>query len=428
MRAMILAAGLGTRLRPLTYVMPKPVAPVLNRPIVAWIAELLKRHDFEDVVANLSYRPEQIREVLGDGSGFGLRITYSEEPEPLGTAGGVGKVRDFLSETDSFLIISGDALTDIDLSALRKAHEANVERGAILTIATKRVEDTTQFGVVITDQDRRIQGFQEKPEPAEALSDLANCGIYMSTRAIFDHFPPPDFKSPAGDDDQPPGFVDWAMDVFPALLDGDIPFYSHEIDDYWNDIGSVGEFVQGNLDALAGKVGIEPPAPEVSSGIYAGAGSDLDGVKVKPPVLIGVRLPGGDGGRRARARGGRRRLPARRGRHASGLRGAPRRRGPGRGARRWWPLRGGGRPPAGLSSRQTVPRIANAPRPAARTTPRATIPVSQQRRTCTAAGSPRTALRKCSPMPPSSSRPISGRRRAAKSPAPHSPSRASTNR
>src|SRR5919201_6343445 len=129
MRAMILAAGLGTRLRPLTYVMPKPVAPVLNRPIVAWIAELLSSHGFGDVVTNVSYLPEQIREVLGDGSGFGLQITYSEEPEPLGTAGGVGKVRDFLSETDSFLIISGDALTDIDPGAMRAAHEANVAKG-----------------------------------------------------------------------------------------------------------------------------------------------------------------------------------------------------------------------------------------------------------------------------------------------------------
>jgi mannose-1-phosphate guanylyltransferase len=284
---MILAAGLGTRLRPLTYVMPKPVAPVLNRPIVAWIAELLQQHGFEDVVTNLSYLPEQIRDVLGDGSDFGLRISYSEEPEPLGTAGGVGKVRDFLSETESFLIISGDALTTIDLRAMREAHEANVERGAILTIATKRVDDTTQFGVVITDDEGRIQGFQEKPGPAEALSEIANCGIYMFKREIFDHFPAPGYKSPAGDEDQPPGFVDWAMDVFPALLDGDIPFYSHEIDAYWNDVGSVGEFVQGNLDALSGAVGLDPPAPEVSAGIHAGEGSDLDGVKVKPPVLIG---------------------------------------------------------------------------------------------------------------------------------------------
>lgn len=284
---MILAAGLGTRLRPLTYLMPKPVAPVLNRPIVARIAELLNEHGFDDVVTNLSYLPEQIREVLGDGSEFGLRITYSEEPEPLGTAGGVGKVRDFLAETESFLVISGDALTDIDLSAMRGAHEEHVAEGAIATLATRRVDDTTQFGVVITGEEGRIQGFQEKPDPAEALSDLANCGIYMFRREIFDHFPPDDYKSPAGDDDQPPGFVDWAMDVFPALLDGDIPFHSHEIDAYWNDIGSVGEFVQGNFDALAGKVGIAPPAGEVSSGVYAGDASDLDGVKVKPPVLIG---------------------------------------------------------------------------------------------------------------------------------------------
>jgi mannose-1-phosphate guanylyltransferase len=287
MRAMILAAGLGTRLRPLTYVMPKPVAPVLNRPIVAWIAELLAGDGFEDVVTNLSYLPEQIRDVLGDGSEFGLRITYSDEPEPLGTAGGVGKVRDFLSESESFLIISGDALTDIDLSAMRKAHEANVAMGAIATLATKRVEDTTQFGVVITDDEGRIQGFQEKPDPAEALSDLANCGIYMFRREIFDYFPPPDHRSPAGDEDQPPGFVDWAIDVFPALLDGDVPFYSHEIDAYWNDIGSVGEFVQGNLDALNGAVRIEPPVPRISDGIYAGNGSDLDAVRVKAPVLIG---------------------------------------------------------------------------------------------------------------------------------------------
>jgi mannose-1-phosphate guanylyltransferase len=288
MRAMILAAGLGTRLRPLTYLMPKPVAPVLNRPIVARIAELLAKHGFTDVVTNLSYLPEQIRAVLGDGSEFGLRITYSEEPEPLGTAGGVGKARDFLAETESFLIISGDALTDIDLSAMRDAHEANVAKGSIATLATKRVDDTTQFGVVITDDEGRIQGFQEKPDPAEALSDMANCGIYMFRRAIFDHFPPPDHKSPAGDDDQPPGFVDWALDVFPALLDGDIPFYSHEIDAYWNDIGSVGEFVQGNFDALEGKVGIAPPGDEVSPGIYTGDASDLDAVRVKPPVLIGA--------------------------------------------------------------------------------------------------------------------------------------------
>jgi mannose-1-phosphate guanylyltransferase len=288
MRAMILAAGLGTRLRPLTYLMPKPVVPVLNRPLVARIAELLAGHGFTEVVANLSYLPQRVRAVLGDGSDFGIEVTYSEETEPLGTAGGVAKVADFLRQTESFLVISGDALTGIDLTAMRKAHESNVAGGAIATLATKRVDDTTQFGVAITDEEGRVLGFQEKPDPAEALSDLANCGIYMFRSEIFDYFPPPERKSPAGDPDQPPGFVDWAQDVFPALLEGDVPFHSHEIDTYWNDIGSVAEFVQGNLDALAGEVGIEPPADQVSAGVYAGDGSDLDGVKVKPPVLIGA--------------------------------------------------------------------------------------------------------------------------------------------
>lgn len=285
---MIMAAGLGTRLRPLTYLMPKPVAPVLNRPLIVHIAELLARHGFREVVANVSWLPEQIKTALGDGSEFGLEVRYSEEGEPLGTAGGVGNVRDFLSEDDSFLVISGDALTDLDLTALREAHEANVSKGGIATLSTKRVDDTTQFGVVITDEGGRIQGFQEKPDPAEALSDLANCGIYMFRREIFEHFPPERHESPAGDQAQPPGFVDWAQDVFPALLDGDVPFFAHEIGDYWNDVGSVEEFVQGNLDALEGKVRIEPPGERTAEGVWSGEGSDLDAVKVKPPVLIGA--------------------------------------------------------------------------------------------------------------------------------------------
>src|SRR5687768_90626 len=125
MRAMILAAGLGTRLRPLTNLMPKPVAPVLNRPLIEHIGELLAKHGFTEVVVNVSWLPDQIRDALVDGSSVGLEVTYSEEPEPLGTAGGVGRARDFLREgADSFLVISGDALTDVDLTALREAHES----------------------------------------------------------------------------------------------------------------------------------------------------------------------------------------------------------------------------------------------------------------------------------------------------------------
>jgi mannose-1-phosphate guanylyltransferase/mannose-1-phosphate guanylyltransferase/phosphomannomutase len=281
---MILAAGLGTRLRPLTYLMPKPMAPVLNRPVMEHIARLLAGHGFTNVIANLSYLPEQIRDQFGDGSEFGIELSYSEEPEPLGTAGGVGKVRDFLAQSESFLIISGDALTDIDLAAMREAHEAH---DGVATLVVKRVKDTSEYGVIVTGADGRIQGFQEKPDPAEALSDLANCGIYMFRAEIFEYFPPPGHRSPAGDDDQPEGFVDWALDVFPALLENDVPFYSHEIDAYWNDIGSIGEYVQGNFDALEGKLAVKGHT-EVADGVYADEGSDLDAVKVKPPVLIGA--------------------------------------------------------------------------------------------------------------------------------------------
>ncbi len=283
MRAMILAAGLGTRMRPLTYLMPKPMVPVLNVPVMEHIVALLRDAGFEQVVTNVSYLPAQIRGHFGDGSQFGIELTYSEEPEPLGTAGGVGKAREFLGGGESFLVISGDALTDIDLAAFREAHQAS---GGIATLATKRVVDTSEFGVVITDAEGRIQGFQEKPEPAEALSNLANCGMYMFRSEIFDYFPEPGHQSPAGGDDQPEGFVDWALDVFPALLESDVAFHSHEIDSYWNDIGSIAEYLQGNFDALSGEISLG--AHElVAEGVYADEGSDLDGVKVSPPLLIG---------------------------------------------------------------------------------------------------------------------------------------------
>jgi len=281
-----MAAGLGTRLRPLTNLMPKPMAPVLNVPVMEHIARLLAGHGFDEVICNLSYMPEAIREHFGDGSRAGISLSYSEEPEPLGTAGGVGKAREFLAATESFLVISGDALTDGDLRSLAAAHEAN---DGIATLATKRVADTAQFGVAITGEDDRIHGFQEKPDPAEALSNLANCGIYVFRREIFDHFPDPDAPSPAGDAEQPRGFADWATDVFPALLEEDVPFYSHEVDDdtYWNDIGSVSEFVQGNVDALSGEVSLQAPGVEVEPGVLAGAESSFEGAWLKAPVLIG---------------------------------------------------------------------------------------------------------------------------------------------
>ncbi len=240
MRAMVMAAGLGTRLRPLTYDAPKPLVPVANRPVMEHILRLLPRHGFEQAVANLHWFPDEIRDRFRDGSNLGVELSYSYEDELLGTAGGVRNVSGFFG-SEPFLVMAADALTDIDLTALWSAHAAN---DGIATLAVKRVPNVSEFGVVIAGSDGRIQGFQEKPEPGEALSDLASCMIYVLSPEIFDYFP-----------DQP--VVDFALDVFPALLEHDVPFYVHPIDAYWNDVGSLPEYLRGNLDAVSEEVRVD---------------------------------------------------------------------------------------------------------------------------------------------------------------------------
>ena len=238
-----MAAGLGTRLRPITWEIPKPVVPVCNRPIVAHLARLLARHGADEFIANLHWFPETVEGCLGDGSDLGIGVSYRREEELLGTAGGVRGVSDFLTGAgdDAFLVLAGDALTDIDLTALLAAHRAN---GGVATLAVKKVSDVSQYGVIVVDGENRVQGFQEKPDPAEALSDLVNCMVYAFSPEIFDYFP----------DGDP---IDFALDVFPNLLAHDVPFHVHEIDSYWNDIGTLREYVQGNLDALSGAVSID---------------------------------------------------------------------------------------------------------------------------------------------------------------------------
>lgn len=273
MKAMVLAAGLGTRLRPLTYELPKPMVPVLDRPVMAHIVDLLDRHGIEDVIANLHWFPDTIKGY------FGERLHYSYEDELLGTAGGVRKCRDFFGD-DDFLVISGDALTDIDLTALERRHR---EAGGIATLTVKRVPDTSEYGVVIHGGDDRVSGFQEKPAPAEALSDLGNSGIYVFRPDIFDYFP-----------DAP--FADWANDVFPALLGHDVPFFIHEIDEYWNDVGSLDELKAGTFDALRGALHLDVPGHEVAPGVRVDERSSVEGAEeVAGPVWIGrdVRLAPG---------------------------------------------------------------------------------------------------------------------------------------
>ncbi len=281
MKAMVLAAGLGTRLKPITFEIPKPMVPVLDRPVMAHIVGMLERQGFDELIANLHYYPDTIRDYFGD------RLEYRFEEELLGTAGGVRNVADFFGD-EPVVIVSGDALTDTDLNALVERHRS---AGGIATLTVKKVDDTREYGVVIHDADGRIEGFQEKPDPADAKSDLGNCGIYCFSPEIFDYFP-----------EEP--FADWANDVFPALLEGDVPFHVHEITDYWNDVGSLEELRQGTFDALAGRLRIEVSAGEAPDGVevigddpvWVGEGVEFgSGVRLMGPVVIGDGCKVGDG-------------------------------------------------------------------------------------------------------------------------------------
>jgi mannose-1-phosphate guanylyltransferase/mannose-1-phosphate guanylyltransferase/phosphomannomutase len=267
MKAMVLAAGLGTRLRPLTHEIPKPLVPVVNRPIMEHILELLANHGLNEIAANLHWYADTIRGRFGDGSDLGVEITYSYEEELLGTAGGVRNVRDFFGD-EPFVVMAADALTDIDLGALIRTHKGN---DWVATLAVKPVKDTSEYGVVVTGDDNAVQGFQEKPEPADALSDRANCMIYVFEPEIFDQFP----------DKQE---VDFALDVFPSMLEAGVPFGVHPIEDYWNDVGSLPEYLQGNLDVLTGAIKLEPSGEVLGS---EAAGRLGDGVEVEGPVLLG---------------------------------------------------------------------------------------------------------------------------------------------
>ncbi len=287
MRAMVMAAGLGTRLRPITHEVPKPVVPVGNVAIVEQLVRLLGAHGVTEVIANLHWFPETVRARLGDGSALGVAVSYEREQELLGTAGGVRNVRDFLTAGDPelFFVLAGDALTDVDLGALAAAHRAN---GGVATLAVKRVTEVSEYGVIVTGSDGRVQGFQEKPDPAEALSDLVNCMVYAFSPEIFDYFPREEMADP----------VDFANDVFPALLAHDAPFHVHEIDGYWNDIGTLREYLQGNLDVVAGHVRLPRLGGELLADGAAPERSELgDGVELEGPMLIGEGCRIGAGAR-----------------------------------------------------------------------------------------------------------------------------------
>ncbi len=234
MRGMILAAGEGTRLRPLTFARPKALVPVLTVPIMANIVRWLKAFGITELAANLWYRGADIERFFGDGSAFGVRLIYLHEDEPHGTAGAVKLMADFLcAHGDTFLVVGCDELIDLDLTAMVRFHK---ERHALVTISLAWVDDPRQFGVVHLDENGRIVNFIEKPKEWRGGKALVNSGVYLLEPEVLDRIPS--------------GFYDFGRQLFPTLVSEGAPIFGFASDGYWNDIGHLGNYWDANLAAL----------------------------------------------------------------------------------------------------------------------------------------------------------------------------------
>lgn len=250
MKAVIMAGGEGSRLRPLTCDKPKPMVPVMNRPLMEYSVELLRRHGFYNIAVTLQYLPEQIKEHFGDGGRFGVNLRYYTEEEPLGTAGSVKNAAAFLDET--FIVISGDALTDFDLTGTVEFHRA---RGALATLVLKSVESPLEYGVVMIEPDGRITRFLEKPGWGEVFSDTVNTGFYILEPEVLSLV-------------EPGKMVDFSKDIFPLLLKQGNPLFGCVLDGFWCDIGDLKEYLRAHRQVLEGRVDIRLNAREVEKGIW----------------------------------------------------------------------------------------------------------------------------------------------------------------
>jgi mannose-1-phosphate guanylyltransferase / phosphomannomutase len=271
-KAIVMAGGHGTRLWPLTAVRPKPLVPIANRPVMAYLLEWLRRHGIHEVLVTLHYRAEDVRQSFGRGQSFGLELTYRVEEEPLGTAGSVRAATDWV-DGEPLLIVSGDALTDVDLSALTRFHE---QSGGWMTLGLKRVLDLSRFGVAELDERGLMVRFQEKPQPGHEISRLANTGIYCVEPQVLEQIP-------AGQS------YDWSHDLFPQLLAQGLPLFGHELDGYWCDVRSISDYRRAQRDALEGKLHLELPATARGAGIYLGEDARVaSSAVIEGPVLVGA--------------------------------------------------------------------------------------------------------------------------------------------
>jgi mannose-1-phosphate guanylyltransferase/phosphomannomutase len=256
-KAVIMAGGEGSRLRPLTSHTPKPMLPIANRPMMEHIVGLLRSHGYDEIVVTVAFLANQIRNYFGDGSDFDVEITYATEEQPLGTAGSVRNAKDVLDER--FLVISGDVLTDIDLGAVVAAHEA---KGALATIGLIAVDDPLEFGIVITRDDGTIERFLEKPTWGQVFSDTINTGIFVLEPEIFDHIAP----------DRP---VDFSGEVFPQLLAEGRTMVGAVAEGYWEDVGTLEAYVRAHRDVLDGTVKLDVPGFALRDGVWLGEGAEV---------------------------------------------------------------------------------------------------------------------------------------------------------
>lgn len=231
-----MAGGKGTRLRPLTFVRPKPMIPLVNKPIIEYTVDRLSKFGFKDIIMTLNYMYTKIKNYFKDGSEFGVNINYSVEKWPLGTGGSVKKAEKYIDDT--FMVVSGDILTEVNFKDVLKFHK---EKGALATMVLTEVEDPSHFGIAVMDKHNKIKQYLEKPSPEDAFSNVANTGIYIFEPEIFDFF-------------KKEGEIDFSKDIFPELIKNDAEMYGYVFNGYWNDIGRPETFKQATYDILDQKI------------------------------------------------------------------------------------------------------------------------------------------------------------------------------
>jgi len=270
MKAVIMAGGEGTRLRPLTSNQPKPMVPMVNRPLMEHMVLLLKRHGFDEVVVTVQFLASLVRQYFGDGEDLGVSLAYATEESPLGTAGSVKNAEGAFDDT--FLVVSGDALTDIDLEKVAAFHR---EKGALATVVLSRQPNPLEYGIVIADDEGRIERFLEKPSWGQVFSDTVNTGIYVLEPEIYQHIPA---ETP----------FDFSKDLFPLLLEKEAPIYGYVADGYWCDVGTIEAYQRAHQDVLDRRVDVEIAGFEIADGVWMGDGAIVDpDAKIEGPVVLG---------------------------------------------------------------------------------------------------------------------------------------------